>query len=90
MDMNREIFNLVAFNSTHSAIRAEKELIASGISVRIIPVPREITANCGLAIKLNLEDLKVVREILANNNIEVSGYYYVKKIGLNKEVKPIE
>lgn len=90
MDMNREIFNLVAFNSTHSAIRAEKELIASGISVRIIPVPREITANCGLSIKLNPEDLKVVREILANNNIEVSGHYYVKKIGLNKEVKPIE
>lgn len=88
--MKSEVFNLVAFNSTHSAIRAEKELIASGISVRIIPVPREITANCGISIKVNLGDLKAVREILDNNNIDVSGYYYVKKIGLNKEIKAIQ
>lgn len=88
--MKSEVFNLLAFNSTHSAIRAEKELIASGISVRIIPVPREITANCGISIKVNLGDLKIAREILANNNIEVSGYYYVKKIGLNKEIKAIQ
>ena len=88
--MNAEIFNLATFNSTHSAIRAEKELIAVGIKIKIIPVPTEITANCGLSIKMALEDLEKVRKVLSDNNIEVSGYYYVKKLGFEKDITPIE
>lgn len=84
--MNIEIFNLVAFNSTQAAIKAEKELTSAKINVRIIPVPREITADCGISLKVNTEDLNVVRKVLADKNIEVSGYYYIKKKGLKKEV----
>jgi hypothetical protein len=87
--MQEEIFNLVAFTSTHSAIKAEKELIIEGISVKIIPVPREITAGCGLSIRFNLEDLDKVRKKLADNGIETYGYYRVKKTGLTKEIRSI-
>lgn len=88
--MNTEIFNLATFNSTHSAIRAEKELITAGINIKIIPVPTEITASCGLSIKMSLEDLEKAKKVLSDNNIEVSGYYYVKKLGLKKDITLIK
>lgn len=87
--IDTEIFSLITFDSTHSAIRAEKELMDK-LSVRIIPVPREITTGCGLSLKLEMEDLDMAREILISKNIETSGYYLIKKTGLSKEVKPYE
>lgn len=87
--MNTEIFNLVTFDSTHNAIKAEEKLISSGIKVKIIPVPTEITSGCGLSIKISLNDFDESQKVLIENNIEVSGYYCIKKQGLSKEVKAI-
>lgn len=87
--MNIEIFNLITFDSTHSAIRAEKELLSAGIKVKVIPVPTEITSGCGLSIKINLDDLNEARKILFKDKIQVSGYYHVKKTGLIKEIRAI-
>lgn len=87
--MNREVFNLVTFNSTHSAIRAERELLNEGLKVKVIPVPTEITASCGLSIRMDLEDLEKVKKVLKDNDIEVSGYYYVEKLGFKKSISTI-
>lgn len=84
--MNSEVFNLVVFNCTHAAIKAEKELLLAEIKVRIIPVPRQITADCGISIKVNTADLDLVKKVIEDKNIQVSGYYYIKKAGLNKEI----
>ncbi|WP_315110957.1 DUF3343 domain-containing protein [Clostridium intestinale] len=83
--MDVEIFSLITFDSTHSAIRAEKELM-NDINVRIIPVPREISSGCGLSLKLDTNNIDKAREILISKNIKTSGYYFIKKIGLSKEV----
>lgn len=87
--MDVEIFSLITFDSTHSAIRAEKELM-NNINVRIIPVPREITSGCGLSLKLDNNNIDMAREILISKNIKTSGYYLIKKIGLSKEVTRYE
>lgn len=87
--MNDEIFNLVTFESTHSAIKAEKTLKKEGLKVKIIPVPTEISAGCGLSIRFNEEDLDKVKKIIKESVIEVSGYYSVKKNGFKKEIKQI-
>lgn len=88
--MNVEIFNLITFDSTHSAIRAEKELLSMGIKVKVIPVPTEITSGCGLSIKISLDDLCKARKILLKEKIQVSGYYHIKKTGLIKEISAID
>lgn len=84
-----ELFNLVVFNSTHSAIMAEKKLISCELKVKIIPIPREISAGCGLSLKVDINEFELARKILTASNIEVEGYYYVKKVGLNKQVEKI-
>ncbi|WP_315110889.1 DUF3343 domain-containing protein [Clostridium intestinale] len=88
--MNEEIFNLIAFNSTSNAIRAEKELKLNDIEVKVLPVPREITASCGLSIRIKTEDLEKAISTLKEGSIDVAGYYNVSKIGLNRNIEKIE
>ena len=40
---------IIAFPSTAAAMEAESFCLEQGLPGRIIPVPREITAGCGLA-----------------------------------------
>lgn len=42
---------IVTFDATTQAMAAEQLLLAKGLPGRLIPVPREITAGCGLAWK---------------------------------------
>ena len=40
---------LITFHTTAGAMALEKRCRAAGLAGRLIPVPREITADCGLA-----------------------------------------
>ncbi|MEI6856083.1 DUF3343 domain-containing protein [Psychrilyobacter sp.] len=84
-----EEFNLISFESTHMAIKSEKLLKEVNLDIRIIPVPMEITSSCGLSLRINPIDYKEAREILDRNQIEFSGCYMIKKIGLKKEILDI-
>lgn len=47
MTIYRGFDRLLSFVSVHHAIRAEKILLAAGIAVVALPVPREIDISCG-------------------------------------------
>lgn len=51
---------VLSFNTTTQAMAAEKYLKENDLPGRLIPVPREITAGCGLAWKAPLEDKDLV------------------------------
>ncbi|MGI5966026.1 MULTISPECIES: DUF3343 domain-containing protein [Anaerotruncus] len=57
-------YGVIAFDSTHAAIHAEKRLKAR-CKVSMMPTPRQITASCGISIRFFPDDLGVVREELA-------------------------
>jgi hypothetical protein len=57
------------------AILFEKSCKKAGLSVRIVPVPRDISASCGLACRFGLEEETLVREVAAANSIEVLQYH---------------
>jgi hypothetical protein len=42
------------FRGTHQVMTAEKHLKRAGIPMRLIPVPRKLTSDCGLAIRIPL------------------------------------
>ncbi|MDA8211449.1 MAG: DUF3343 domain-containing protein [Clostridia bacterium] len=54
--MFAEKYCLVVFKSTHHALAAEKALQEGGIDQVVIPTPKEISASCGLALKINPSD----------------------------------
>lgn len=82
-----EIFCIIAFDSTHSAMACEKHLQAEGFNARIIPVPVQVTANCGLAVRFEEKDLKKIKPLC--ERFYPVYFYRVRKEGLKKTVEEL-
>lgn len=68
---------IVTFHTTTGAMGAEKFCLANGIPGRLIPVPREITAGCGLAWKAPPEEEQRVAEALKSASIEWAAMHVI-------------
>ena len=80
--MNYYIFT---FNTIHDALAAEK--LVSGHNGTIIPVPYEITAGCGFAVRLPEQEPGMS---ILNENAKIAGIYGVTGRGSAKVVKKIQ
>jgi hypothetical protein len=56
---------ILIFRGTHQVLSAEKRLKGGGVPMRLIPVPRSLTSDCGLAIRIPLDHRDRAREILS-------------------------
>lgn len=54
------------FNSVHRVMKAEKILKGRQAPMLLIPVPRQLTADCGLAIRYSAEDRELVERLLGD------------------------
>ncbi|WP_297597575.1 DUF3343 domain-containing protein [uncultured Cetobacterium sp.] len=84
--MNIEKFLVITIDSTHLVMKVEKLLLTSHLDVRVIPLPGELKASCGLSIRGHVEDANNILNILKSNQIEDSLYsfYLCEKIGFKK------
>lgn len=65
MQENKNIYYLL-FHTIHDVLKTEKLLKAHGCNFELVPVPRNLSSDCGSCIKLkgNIEDvLKQVNKI---------------------------
>ena len=60
---------VIILNSVHRVMKAEKLLKEKGFRVDIIPVPREISSDCGVAIELPLELGEEACRVMDENRI---------------------
>jgi len=61
---------LYLFKSTHKVIKAEKLFKENSIYYKIIPVPKSISSECGMAIEIDNIDESNCTNILRENSIE--------------------
>ncbi len=49
---------ILLFNSTHYALKAERAATDAGLTIKMIPVPRGLSAACnmGMEVKMSLRD----------------------------------
>jgi hypothetical protein len=66
---------LVTFYASHHAIRAEKVLKKHEFVVMLVPGPREISPNCGVALQFEYGQLKQVQETLSQNKVQVEAFH---------------
>lgn len=48
--MTREARVLLTFRSIHHVLEAEQALLEAGLEPDLVPVPREISSDCGMAV----------------------------------------
>ena len=66
----KELKLVVTFHTTADAMAMEKFCKERGTPGRIIPVPREISAGCGLAWGAPLEDREKIAAVMKETGIE--------------------
>ena len=83
-----EKFLILSAESTHLIIQLEKNLLGKNIPCRVIPLPTEISANCGLAVRVETEYTDEIKKIVEVEKIKVT-ISLVEKHGLKKQIETI-
>ncbi len=60
---------VVTFFGAHHALKGEKLLSMEGLSVKLIPGPREISPNCGTALRFDYKDKDLVETIFNDKKV---------------------
>jgi hypothetical protein len=64
---------VILFPSVHFALRAEKLVKQKGISHKLIPVPRHLSSDCGVCLRIPWDKKEEVMEILAQAGVKADG-----------------
>ena len=64
---------LVTFFTTAGAMKMEKVCKASGCPGKLVPVPRSITSDCGIAWRVELSDRPLIEKL--TEGMEIAGIY---------------
>lgn len=62
---------VVLFHTTSAALRAEKVLNKAGLTVKLIPTPRELSSDCGIALRFHMHDRDIVAQHLTGAGLEI-------------------
>lgn len=81
---------MLTFSSTHAAISAQA-MLTPVCPVQTMPVLRQVSAGCGIALRFTPGELPAVRAALASSPLDESEYafYSVTGDGLNLKAESI-
>jgi hypothetical protein len=66
---------IVTFHTTTSAMAMERICMEKGIPGRLIPVPRDITAGCGMSWCATVDARSLIEKTAKEAGIETDGWY---------------
>ena len=64
-------YGAVLFHTTSSAMQAEKLLIREGYSIKLIPTPRELSSDCGIAVRFDWSECQRFKSVLETAGVEI-------------------
>jgi len=67
---------LISFFASHHAIRAETVLKRNGFSSELIPGPKELSPNCGVALRFNFIQRDDVLAVLSAKKVRIDGIHF--------------
>ena len=68
--VKKELCLVVSFNKTIDAMAVEDYCIKNNVAGRLIPLPKEISAGCGLAWKCDVQEKENITKVLQNLSIK--------------------
>lgn len=70
---NEDGNSVILLYSTSHAIRAERVLGRTGIDCKLIPVPRHLSSDCGVCVRVQQADREAARQALEEVGMEIEG-----------------
>jgi hypothetical protein len=68
-------YSVIIVDSTGHAIKAEKALLKMGMRCKLIPVPRQISSNCGVCVRVERADQEAARQALRQAGVEIASVH---------------
>jgi hypothetical protein len=75
--MTNKQYAVILVYSTSYALRAEKVLAEAGISCKLIPVPRHLSSDCGVCVRIERADQETALHALEATRLEIEGVHQV-------------
>ena len=69
--------SVVLFHSTTHALRAEKVLQQAGVRIKMIPTPRQLSSDCGMALRFDRGHRARVAAVLEENRVPINGIHEI-------------
>lgn len=68
-------YGVVVFHTTSAAIKGDKVLRQTDYPTKLIPTPRHLSSDCGLALRFEWSDREAVEAALAASSVEIAGIH---------------
>ena len=69
---------IITFKNTNNAIKAEQGLLKKELKVGVLPLPSQISAGCGISLRISPDEIKPALVALADMNIVEIGLFLRK------------
>lgn len=70
---------VVTFHTTQQPLVFEKTLKKKGLTIKLMPVPRQVSSSCGIAARVDCNQKEKILSICKENNIEIEGFHKIEK-----------
>jgi uncharacterized SAM-binding protein YcdF (DUF218 family) len=71
----QEEYTVILVYSTSHALRAEKILLRENIPSKMIPVPRQLSSDCGVCVRIERADRGIAQQALEQAGLEIESVH---------------
>ncbi|HIE38636.1 MAG TPA: DUF3343 domain-containing protein [Anaerolineales bacterium] len=68
---------VILVHSANHAPKAEKALQQAGITCKLIPVPRRLSSDCGVCLRIRRADQETALRVLEKARVEIEGVHEI-------------
>ena len=66
---------VILFPSIHFVFQAEKMIKGKGFSIDLIPVPRQLSSDCGICMLIEWEQKEILYTLLQEGGLRIEGVH---------------
>ena len=75
--MTDDRYAVILVHSISYALRTEKVLASAEVACKLIPVPRQLSSDCGVCVRILQEHEQPARQALEETGVEIDGLHRI-------------
>lgn len=68
-------YGVILFPSSYFALRAEKKTKEKGYPIKLIPIPRHLSSDCGVCLRIPWEQREDITQLLEKEKVKMEGIH---------------
>ncbi len=73
-----DYYCVVTFQTTQQPLVFEKVLTKKGLTIKLMPVPRQVSSSCGIAAKVDCDKKEEILTLCKEKNIKIDTFHKIE------------